>query len=361
MFKKGDIVKWNKNSGLYATEINARAIVTKDVNPGDKFVYVKWTDKKSHGQENGGYDVSDFILVKSRKELDSRLKVGDKVYSVNKSVQFWNLLDLNKELKTYNVFGINNIRTIEKINYKQGYLVLDGDTRVNGDHLCTSIDNFKKVEELKEGMLVLPRTYINNGDDIWYRVPNIEGQKLTPMGKGEGRRIKEIKDDKFQLLEDTITWFYIKDFMPAELHPDYVPKTQSSENNTFNELNVEPEEEVLETYDPTEQNINQNTNTMISENEVPQRTHAVEPLPVMNVESPTERYYDGEQVKYPAYEYDKNWSVTFNTLDYGYVVNVGCKSFAITSKELLIKLLTQYINNPRELVKAFNEGTLFNH
>ena len=214
-------------------------------------------------------------------------------------------------------------------------------------------------------MLVLPRTYINNGDYDLYRVHNTVGKELLPMGKGQGRLIKEIKDNKFQLLEDLVTWFFIKDFMPAELHPDYVPQIQTSKNNTLNEgneVNEEPEEEVLETYDPTEQNINQNTNTMISENEMPQ-TRLVEdptPVPMMN-ESPTKRYYAEEQSKYPNYEYSKDWSVTFNTLDYGYVVQVGCKSFAITSKELLIKLLTQYINNPRELVKAFNEGTLFSH
>ena len=41
MFKKGDIVKWNKNSGLYSAEINARAIVTKDVESNDIYVFVE--------------------------------------------------------------------------------------------------------------------------------------------------------------------------------------------------------------------------------------------------------------------------------------------------------------------------------
>ena len=52
-----------------------------------------------------------------------------------------------------------------------------------------------------------------------------------------------------------------------------------------------------------------------------------------------------ELSKAPNVQYSfRNFSVS--KLNYGYVVNVGCHSFAIEAKENLIKLLTEYISDP---------------
>jgi len=48
-------------------------------------------------------------------------------------------------------------------------------------------------------------------------------------------------------------------------------------------------------------------------------------------------------------------------LSYGYTIEVGCRILAIESKETLIKVLTEYINNPSSTEKKFREGKLFVH
>jgi len=47
--------------------------------------------------------------------------------------------------------------------------------------------------------------------------------------------------------------------------------------------------------------------------------------------------------------------------DYGYCIEVGCSTIAIESKETLIRVLTEYINDPSATEKKFEEGKLFVH
>lgn len=51
--------------------------------------------------------------------------------------------------------------------------------------------------------------------------------------------------------------------------------------------------------------------------------------------------------------------LTIKQLDHGYVVEVGCKSFAVPSKEELCKYLIRYINNPVAMEKEYWEGEIF--
>lgn len=53
-----------------------------------------------------------------------------------------------------------------------------------------------------------------------------------------------------------------------------------------------------------------------------------------------------------------NYEIRIETLEYGYVLAVGCKRFAITDKETLLSMLTKYINNPAELQKQYQNKTL---
>ena len=53
------------------------------------------------------------------------------------------------------------------------------------------------------------------------------------------------------------------------------------------------------------------------------------------------------------------YNVQISQLDYGYVVNVGCKSFAVETPEKLLKYITEYINNPGETEKKFYTQELF--
>ncbi len=56
--------------------------------------------------------------------------------------------------------------------------------------------------------------------------------------------------------------------------------------------------------------------------------------------------------------YFENHEIRIETLEYGYVLAVGCKRFAISNKETLINMLTKYFNNPEELQKQFHNKTL---
>lgn len=51
--------------------------------------------------------------------------------------------------------------------------------------------------------------------------------------------------------------------------------------------------------------------------------------------------------------------VKIRQLHRGYVVDVGCHSFAFSTKEDMMKYLMAYIDNPQETEKSFNEGLLF--
>lgn len=57
----------------------------------------------------------------------------------------------------------------------------------------------------------------------------------------------------------------------------------------------------------------------------------------------------------PSIMYD----IKINKLDAGYIVNVGCKNFAIGTKEELIIKLTSYINDPKRVEALHNKGELF--
>lgn len=57
-------------------------------------------------------------------------------------------------------------------------------------------------------------------------------------------------------------------------------------------------------------------------------------------------------------EYHEKYDVQIQELDHGYMVRVGCKSFAIESKETLLNMITKYINNPAEVQKEFFNKTL---
>jgi hypothetical protein len=59
-FKAGDILVFQNGDGRYAAETGSKAEVVGYTQSG--YVDVKWLDKKSHGQMDGGYDEDDFIL-----------------------------------------------------------------------------------------------------------------------------------------------------------------------------------------------------------------------------------------------------------------------------------------------------------
>jgi hypothetical protein len=50
---------------------------------------------------------------------------------------------------------------------------------------------------------------------------------------------------------------------------------------------------------------------------------------------------------------------TVQPLDHGYIVQVGCTSFAIESKERLIEKLAAYITDPAGTEAKWNNKTLF--
>lgn len=52
-------------------------------------------------------------------------------------------------------------------------------------------------------------------------------------------------------------------------------------------------------------------------------------------------------------------SVKIDQVNHGYMVQVGCQTLAIESKERLIEKLIAYINNPQETEEKYNQGKLF--
>lgn len=52
------------------------------------------------------------------------------------------------------------------------------------------------------------------------------------------------------------------------------------------------------------------------------------------------------------------YSITLRQLDHGYIVQVGCKDFAIETPEKLSGLLAAYLANPEEIQKKYFEGKL---
>ena len=76
------------------------------------------------------------------------------------------------------------------------------------------------------------------------------------------------------------------------------------------------------------------------------------------MEEVTERVSNEALDCQPKEEYIENYEFTISTLDHGYMIRVGCKSFAIESKETLLNMVTKYFNNPGELQKQFRNKTL---
>lgn len=52
--------------------------------------------------------------------------------------------------------------------------------------------------------------------------------------------------------------------------------------------------------------------------------------------------------------------INIEELDRGFVVRVGCQSMAFTDKEEMLKIITEYINNPKETQEKYYNNTLFN-
>lgn len=55
-----------------------------------------------------------------------------------------------------------------------------------------------------------------------------------------------------------------------------------------------------------------------------------------------------------------NYSITIEPQSVGYLVRVGCQTFAIESKERLIEKLTAYLIDPQGTINKHNQGKLFN-
>lgn len=52
-------------------------------------------------------------------------------------------------------------------------------------------------------------------------------------------------------------------------------------------------------------------------------------------------------------------SINIEPLNRGYVVRVGCQTFAIGSKKLLLAKLTEYLTDPQGTENKWNNGELF--
>lgn len=53
------------------------------------------------------------------------------------------------------------------------------------------------------------------------------------------------------------------------------------------------------------------------------------------------------------------FNISIRQLAYGYVVEVGCRTFAIEDSTRLIDLLGRYLKSPNEIQKQYNDGVLF--
>lgn len=53
------------------------------------------------------------------------------------------------------------------------------------------------------------------------------------------------------------------------------------------------------------------------------------------------------------------FNVSIRQISYGYIVEVGCRTFAIEDSTRLIDLLGRYLKSPNEVHQLYNEGKLF--
>lgn len=56
---------------------------------------------------------------------------------------------------------------------------------------------------------------------------------------------------------------------------------------------------------------------------------------------------------------ERIFNISIRQLDHGYIVDVGCKSFAIESTDRLAALLSKYLYNPAETQDSYLKGKLF--
>lgn len=61
------------------------------------------------------------------------------------------------------------------------------------------------------------------------------------------------------------------------------------------------------------------------------------------------------------HEIDKNKirQITIEELTRGFVIKVGCSTFAFSTKDELVEKLIQYIKEPNETEKKYRKGELF--
>jgi hypothetical protein len=57
--------------------------------------------------------------------------------------------------------------------------------------------------------------------------------------------------------------------------------------------------------------------------------------------------------------YIEKYDINIVTLDFGYVVRVGCKSFAFETREKMTENLLEYLENPlKKQTDFFDKGTI---
>jgi hypothetical protein len=60
----------------------------------------------------------------------------------------------------------------------------------------------------------------------------------------------------------------------------------------------------------------------------------------------------------PPTEPDKVYNISISQADHGYIINVGCKVFAIESAAKLSALLSMYLHKPHETLEKYFKGDL---
>lgn len=56
---------------------------------------------------------------------------------------------------------------------------------------------------------------------------------------------------------------------------------------------------------------------------------------------------------------ERIYSISIRQIDHGYIVEVGCKTFAIENAQNLADMVSAYLVNPKESFTKFYEGKLF--
>ena len=80
------------------------------------------------------------------------------------------------------------------------------------------------------------------------------------------------------------------------------------------------------------------------------------PFNVYSNETKTLQYLDDIQME--THNGDKIRNITIRELNRGFIIDVGCHSFAITNVSDVIKYLTEYLNNPNQTEKNWFSNKL---